>query len=430
MTNGIAPARSTSARLWGRLAEANAAVMRINGLAGLARLGDGVEVHTDTGTVTGEVIALGPTQVSAMVAGPAQGLAAGTKVYLTPGLVPAPCAAWLGQVLDADARLPDGRPAPRGERPQALDAPPPPAPSRRGLGPRLGTGLMATDTLLPLCRGQRLGVFAGSGVGKSMLLGALAEGLSAEIVVIGLIGERGREVGEVVARLSPETRARTVVVAATSDRPALERHRAARLTLATAEYFRDQGAQVLCLLDSLTRHAEAHREIALAAGEAPALRGFPATTASTVAALCERAGPGAAGQGDITAVFTVLVAGSDMDEPVADMVRGVLDGHVVLARRIADRGRFPAIDLLRSVSRSAPAAWSAQEAALAREARRLIALQEEAEPMVQSGLYQAGADPALDRALKLWPALDAFLGQQNDAGAAAGFQTLATILAE
>jgi flagellum-specific ATP synthase len=261
------------------------------------------------------------------------------------------------------------------------------------------------------------------------MLGSLARGLEADVAVIGLVGERGREVGEFVREaLGPEAHARSVVIAATSDRSALEKRRAGLLALATAEHFRDAGRQVLLLFDSLTRFAEAHREIALAAGEAPALHAFPPSTAAEIAALCERAGPGGPGQGDITAVFTVLVAGSDMEEPVADMVRGVLDGHVVLDRAIAERGRFPAIDLRRSVSRSAPAAWTEDEERLAARARRLLAAYEDAAPMIQAGLYQPGGDPLLDEAVRRWPALDAFLAAPSE-GTGKAFARLAAILA-
>ena len=241
----------------------------------------------------------------------------------------------------------------------------------------------------------------------------LALGVSTDVVVIGLIGERTREVGEFV-RLLRESGGleRAVIIAATSDQSALVKRRAADLTMATAEHFRDMGRQVLCLFDSVTRFAEAHREIALAAGEPPALRAFPPSTTPAIAKLCERAGPGIEGSaaGDITAIFTVLVSGSDMEEPVADMVRGILDGHVVLDRAIAERGRFPAINLRRSVSRSAPAAWSDEEAELVSAARKLVAAYEESAPMIQAGLYQSGADPMLDEAVRLWPALDQFTG--------------------
>ncbi len=417
-----------SAEIWGRVADCDGAVARIAGLGAFAALGDGVSIERPgAAPVAGEIVAVGRGAVTAMLMAPGEGVGAGARAVLRAVGRPRPSDGWLGHAVDAFGRLPDGRPAPEGAEPAALRAAPPPAQRRRGLGPRLATGLAATDTLLPIARGQRIGLFAGSGVGKSMLLGALAKGVAADVVVVGLIGERGREVGEFLRdRLGPEGLARAVVIAATSDQNALVKRRAALLTLAVAEHFRDRGRHVLCLLDSLTRFAEAHREIALAAGEAPALRAYPPSTAAELAALCERAGPGAEGPGDITAVFSVLVAGSDMEEPVADMVRGVLDGHVVLERAIAERGRFPAIDLARSVSRSAPAVWSAEEAALAAHARRLVAAYEEAEPMIQAGLYAPGGDPVLDDAVRLHPALDGFLAESCQAGE--GFPRLAEIL--
>ena len=403
-------------RIWGEVARCDGATLRLDGLGGLARIGDCVALDGGDGArIRGEVIALGEGVATALLTAPAEGIAAGRRAWLVPDRPPWPGEGWLGRVVDAFGRQADGAPAPGGEAPARLHRPPPPGARRRGLGPRLATGFAALDTLLPLCRGQRLGIFAGAGVGKSLLLAGLARGVAADVVVIGLIGERGREIGEFVRALGPAAMARTVVVAATSDQPALVKRRAAMLAMAVAEHFRDRGRHVLCLMDSLTRFAEAHREIALAAGEAPALRAFPPSTPRAIAGLCERAGPGEDGEaGDITAVFTVLVSGSDMDEPVADMARGTLDGHVVLERGIAERGRFPAIDLGRSVSRSAPMAWSADEAALAARARALTARYEEAEPMVRAGLYTAGADPALDEAIALWPRLDAFLGAGSE----------------
>jgi len=419
--------------VWGRVRDCDGPTLRIAGLGSLARLGDGVAVETGPGArVTGEIVAVDQDRATALLMGPAEGVAAGQRAYLAPMPALAPSDAWLGEVIDAYGRLTGGAPAPAGAKPVNLRRAPPPAETRRGLGPRLSTGLAATDTLLPLCRGQRLGVFAGSGVGKSMMMAALACDMDADVVVIGLIGERGREVGEFVRNtLGRRGMARTVVIAASSEQTALTKRRAALLTLASAEHFRDRGHHVLCLFDSLTRYAEAHREIALAAGEAPALRAFPPSTAAEIAGLCERAGPGQGDMGDITAVFTVLVAGSDMDEPVADMVRGVLDGHIVLDRAIAERGRYPAIDLRRSVSRSAPGAWSAAEAETVARARQLIAAYEEAAPMIQAGLYRSGGDPVLDAAVRLWPALDRFVGSRTEGRSSAeSFATLRAILAE
>lgn len=421
-----------SARIWGTVLGSDGASVVIAGLERLARLGDRIEIDAGSGAMAGEIVALGARTVTAMMMAQPRGLASGLRAYLVAQEAPRPSAAWLGLVVDAFGRLADGSMAPEGDAPVALGAPPPRGDRRRPLGPRLSTGLAAFDTFLPLCRGQRIGVFAGSGVGKSMLMAALARGVAADVVVIGLIGERGREVGEFArGLLGPAALARSVVIAATSDQTALVKRRAGLLTLATAEYFRDQGAQVLCLFDSVTRFAEAHREIALAAGEAPALRAYPPSTAPTIAQLCERAGPGEEGTdtGDITAIFTVLVAGSDMEEPVADMVRGVLDGHVILDREIAERGRFPAINLRRSVSRTAPGAWSPEETALCLRARKLIAVYEEAAPMVQAGLYSPGADPSLDEAVRLWPQLDHFIGQSMEGKTDRdSFARLATII--
>ena len=286
------------------------------------------------------------------------------------------------------------------------------------------------DTLLPLVRGQRIGLFAGSGVGKSTLLAGFARHVEADVAVIALIGERGRELREFVEdTLGPAGMARSIVIAATSDQSPLVRRRCAWAAMTVAEHFRDQGRQVLFIADSVTRLAEAHREVALAAGEPASLRGYPPSTAHLIMSLAERAGPGAEGTGDITAVFSVLVAGSDMEEPVADILRGVLDGHVVMDRAIAERGRYPAIDLLRSVSRSLPGAATAAENALIARARRLLGAYDRAEMMIQAGLYAAGSDPLVDAAIRVWPRLDAFLAEPAPDGIGAGFAQLAEILA-
>ena len=274
-----------------------------------------------------------------------------------------------------------------------------------------------------------MGLFAGSGVGKSTLLSMLAKGVSADVVVIGLIGERGRELREFVEEtLGAEGLARAVVIAATSDQSPLMRRRCAWAAMTVAEHFRDQGKHVLFLADSITRFAEAHREIALSAGEAASYRGFPPSTSQLIMSLAERSGPGPQGSGDITAIFSVLVAGSDMEEPVADILRGTLDGHVVLDRAIAERGRFPAVDVLRSVSRSLPHAASLSENALIARARAMLGIYAESELMVRAGLYAAGTDPKLDEAVRINPALDAFFSRKSD-DARQSFQFLAEALA-
>jgi flagellum-specific ATP synthase len=332
-------------------------------------------------------------------------------------------------VIDPMGHALDGRPLLRGAEPRPLRGVPMNPTERRVLGERLETGLAVFNTLLPIVRGQRIGLFSGSGVGKSTLLAKLARGVHADVVVIAMIGERGREVREFIERvLGPEGMARAVVVAATSDQSPLVRRRCGWTAMAVAEHFRDQGRQVLFLADSVTRFAEAHREIALAAGEGAALRGFPPSTAHQITALCERAGTGTGTAGDITAVFSVLVSGSDMEEPVADILRGVLDGHVVLDRKIAERGRFPAIDLLRSVSRALPGAASEAENTLISAARQRLGAYDRSEMMIRAGLYATGSDPVLDVAIESFPKLDGFLAEDERENVAASFRRLAECL--
>jgi flagellum-specific ATP synthase len=285
------------------------------------------------------------------------------------------------------------------------------------------------NTMLPIVKGQRIGLFAGSGVGKSRLLAHLAQHMQADIVVIALIGERGREVNEFVQTvLGPKGMERSVIVAATSDKSALERRRCAWAATCTAEFFRNQGLHVLFLVDSITRFAEAHREVAIATGEVPALRGYPASVMPMITSLCERAGPGTSAQGDITAIFNVLVAGSDMEEPVADILRGVLDGHFVLSRDIAERGRYPAIDVLKSVSRSLPMAATEDENEMIQDVRKLVSAYERSEVMIKAGLYNAGTDPVLDQAVQVWPELDGFFGKPEMDGVRNSFNRLALLL--
>ena len=253
--------------------------------------------------------------------------------------------------------------------------------------------------------------------------------MSADIVVIALIGERGREVRHFFDTvLGAEGRARTIVVAATSDQAALVRRRCAWTAMAIAEYFRDLGLSVLLLSDSITRFAEAHREVAVAAGEAPVLRGFPPSTSHLIMSLCERAGPGGEDQGDITAVFSVLVAGSDMDEPIADILRGVLDGHVVLDRTIAERGRFPAVDVLRSVSRSLPDAATSEEIETISQVRKHLSVYTQNQMMITAGLYTQGTDPEIDAAVQAWPSLDDCMALQHSQGQNHSFDQLKLVL--
>jgi flagellum-specific ATP synthase len=271
------------------------------------------------------------------------------------------------------------------------------------------------NAFLTVCKGQRMGIFAGSGVGKSTLLSMMARHTLADISVIGLIGERGREAREFVEDdLGLEGMDRSVVVVATSDEPPLVRRQAAYLTMAVAEFFRDLDKDVLCLMDSVTRFAMAQREISLSAGEPPATRGYTPTVFAELPRLLERAGPGAEGQGSITGLFTVLVEGDDHNEPVADAVRGILDGHVVLDRTIAERGRFPAVNILRSVSRTMPGCNSMEQNAIIDRSRKLVSVYEDMAELIRLGAYRQGSDPRVDEAIHYFPAIDEFLSQTID----------------
>lgn len=414
----------------GRVLGVSAGMVQVGGLVDAVRVGDRAYIHLSNSPIEGEVVKLDAVGAHVLVDGTPDGVSIGDRVRLERPPPFAPDTTWIGRVIDPDGRPVDGRPLLPGLVPRPLRAAPPAPHARRPMGARLETGLAVFNTLLPLVQGQRIGLFAGSGVGKSTLLADLARDMAADVIVIALVGERGREVRHFVQDvLGPEGMARSVVVAATSDRAPQVRRRCAWAAMAVAEYFRDAGKQVLLIVDSVTRFCEAHREVAVAGGENANVRGYPASTGPAIAALCERAGPGTDAMGDITAVFSVLVAGSDMDEPVADMLRGVLDGHVVLDRAIAERGRFPAINLLRSVSRSLPDAASAQENKMIADARALLGSYERAELMIQSGLYAAGSDREIDAAIAAHPMLEAFMALKDSRGTLAHFAKLRQAIA-
>jgi len=418
-------------RAVGRVVSVASGRIGVSGLAGHAAIGDRVRVLPDAAApLHGEIVGLAGDEITVLVDGDLRGVGTADRVVLIGTDLLAPDESWIGRVIGPDGTPLDDAPILKGVVPRPVVATPPSATGRRGLGARLATGLAVFDTILPIVRGQRIGLFAGSGVGKSTLLAQLAQGMSSDVVVIALVGERGREVRHFVEKvLGPVGMERSVVVAGTSDLSALQRRRTMLTAMTVAEHFRDQGRHVLLLADSVTRFAEAHREVALASGETANLRGHPPSTPHLIASLAERAGPGSDGQGDITAVFSVLVAGSDMDEPIADMLRGVLDGHVVLDREIAERGRFPAVDVLRSVSRALPEAATKEENAMISLARRRLGAYAKSEVMIRAGLYQAGTDAELDAAVNVWPALDAFVGQSEPGGINASFEALAECLA-
>ncbi|WP_114955033.1 flagellar protein export ATPase FliI [Sphingosinicella terrae] len=420
-------------RRYGQVVAARGALIEVAGLAGAARIGSRVEVATETGVVEAEVTGLDRDIAHCLPFRDPQGIASGARADLVSGQFSLrPGSAWLGRMVDGLGRPVDGKgPLGLGAVARPVKSAPPPAASRGRVGAKVETGVAALDIFAPLCLGQRLGLFAGSGVGKSVLLSMLARWTSCDVAVIGLIGERGREVQEFVEDdLGAEGLARSVVVVATSDEPALMRRQAAWTTMAVAEHFRDAGANVLCLMDSVTRFAMAQREIGLASGEPPATKGYTPTVFAELPRLLERAGPGLAGQGSITGLFTVLVDGDDHNEPVADAVRGILDGHVVMSRRIAERGRYPAIDILKSVSRTLPHAHAEEENRLRLAARAALSLYGDMEELVRLGAYKAGSNEEVDQAIALAPRIEDILKQdKNDhRPAAAGFAALAGLL--
>lgn len=409
-----------------RIAEGHVEITGLN----TAALGDLVDLARPDGKILrGEIMALSAGGVEVMPEGSLDGFEVNCPATLKGPLRVFPSDEWIGRIWDSSGRPLDDGPPIRGTEPRLLHSDPPPAAQRRALGKRLETGVPVFNTMLPLVRGQRIGLFAGSGVGKSTLLGSFSRNIEADVVVLALVGERGRELREFAQNiLGEEGLARTVIITETSDKSPLERSRAALTAMCVAEHFRDMGRQVLLLVDSVTRHAEAYRELRLSLGEPASFRGYPPSLAHRLMSLAERAGPGTEETGDITAVFSVLVQGDDMQEPVADVLRGVLDGHTVLDRRIAERGRFPAVDLLRSVSRSLPAAANDEENGLITDARALLGTYDRAELMIQSGLYTRGADPRIDRANACWPALDEFLGGTGPQSVAESFERLKTIV--
>ena len=380
-----------------------------------------------------EVVGFQDGKALLMPFGTLEGVGLGCPAYLKPGgPIVFPHEKWLGRVINGLAEPLDGKgPLSHGGTEIPLRNTAPSAHDRQRIGEQLDLGVRAVNSFLPTCRGQRMGIFSGSGVGKSVLLSMMARYTNADISVIGLIGERGREVQEFLEDdLGEEGLKRSVVIVATGDEPALLRRQAAYLTLSVAEYFRKQNRQVLCLMDSLTRFAMAQREIGLSVGEPPTSKGYPPTTFGELARLLERAGPGPQGEGSITGLFSVLVEGDDTNEPISDAVRGIVDGHIVMDRSIADRGRYPAIDVLKSVSRSLPDALSDERNAILREAKKMISTYEDMAELIRLGAYRKGSDPAVDKAIEIYPKIEEFLAQNKNEQTSidASFQRLGEII--
>jgi flagellum-specific ATP synthase len=425
----------------GRVAAVNGLLIEARG--GLTRLAVGARAEIDRLADTplpAEVVGFRETRALLMPFGPVEGVAPGAEIRIEPlGSAVRPTKAWLGRIIDSFGNPIDGKgPLPQGLAAYPLRSPPPAAHARGRVGERLDLGVRAMNVFTTCCRGQRLGVFAGSGVGKSVLLSMLAKNADCDAVVVGLIGERGREVREFIEEtLGEEGLRRAVVVVATSDEPALKRRQAAYMTMAVAEFLRDQDLEVLCMMDSVTRFAMAQREIGLAAGEPPTTKGYTPTVFTELPKLLERAGPGpirpdGTTAGPVTAIFTVLVDGDDHNEPIADAVRGILDGHIVMERAIAERGRFPAINVLKSISRTMPGCHLPPERQIVTAARQALSAYSNMEELIRIGAYRAGSDPMVDRAITLNPALEAFLGQDKDEATSLeeSFAALAAILGE
>jgi flagellum-specific ATP synthase len=399
-------------RVGGRVTNIATTALEVAGLAPHVSLGDRVEIVAGNRRHVAEVIRIDPYSTSISPFDHDARIALGAAVWHLGSAHLAPCTSWKGRSINPlGAPLDGGGPLRQGRAPVALDREAPDPLKRRRITAAMPTGTRAIDIFTPLCAGQRVGIFSGSGVGKSSLLGMLARAEAFDSVVIALVGERGREVRDFLDDVLGAWRTRVVAVIATGDSSASLRRLAPKAAMSIAEHFRDQGENVLLIVDSITRFAHAAREIALAAGELPVARGFPPSVLAGLPRLLERAGPGYEDTGSITAIVSVLVDGDDMNEPIADTIRGVLDGHIVLDRRIAAEGRYPAIDILQSLSRLASRAWSPEQQSMTAKLRRLVARFEETRDLRSLGGMQAGADPELDRAIKMVPRLMEFLDQ-------------------
>jgi flagellum-specific ATP synthase len=420
-------------RRFGRVSGVMGMLLEVGGLPRHLTVGGHCAVQGREGRhLTCEVVGFRGGKALLLPFGPLDGIGLGSKVETArrPAAI-FPSEGWLGRVVNAMGEPVDGKgPLPQGGIAYPLRARPPAAHARRRVQGKIDLGVRGLNTFLTCCRGQRMGIFSGSGVGKSVLLSMIARYTTADATVIGLIGERGREVQEFLEDdLGPEGLARSVVVVATSDESALMRRQAAYLTLAIAEYLRDRDRDVLCLMDSITRFAMAQREIGLSAGEPPTTKGYTPTVFAELPKLLERAGPGT-GKGTITGLFSVLVEGDDHNEPIADAVRGILDGHIVLDRAIAERNRYPAVNVLRSISRTMPACNNEVENAVVAQARQFIATYEDMAELIRLGAYKRGSDAKVDEAIRRYPLIEAFLAQSKEerADLSSGYEQLAALL--
>ena len=419
--------------IYGRVKAIRGVLIEIAGPLQAFSIGSRLQIERDgTAPITVEIVGFRQDAALAMPYGNLEGVGMGAKAVLRrAGSAIKPNELWLGRIIDALGEPIDGKgPLVDGDVAMPIRNSPPPAHQRRRVGPPLDLGVKALNCFATCCIGQRLGIFAGSGVGKSVLMSMLAKNAAADIFIIGLIGERGREVQEFIEdNLGEEGLKRAIVVVATSDEAALMRRQAAYTTMCLAEYFRDQGKSVLCMIDSITRFAMAGREIGLSVGEPPATKGYTPTVFAELPRLLERAGPGTK-EGAITGLFTVLVEGDDHNEPIADAVRGILDGHIVMERAIAERGRYPAINVLKSISRTMPECVpEAYQPAIA-SAKTHMSSFYDMEEIIRMGVYRPGSNETTDRAIHFTEKLERFLHQGKDEATSLddGYKQLADIV--
>jgi flagellum-specific ATP synthase len=404
---------------------------RVSGLSQFIKLGESVILVSGRQSQLGEVVRVDEAGATIKAFEAVVDAGLGTTVWRKGPITISPHPGWRGRILNALGQPIDGGgPLPAGLVAVSTEREPPAPMRRKRVNTPIKTGVRVIDLFTPLCAGQRIGIFAGSGIGKSTLLGMLARARGFDKSILALVGERGREVREFIEDSLGAERHRAIAIVSTGDESPMMRRLAPKTAMSVAEYFRDQGENVLLIIDSITRFAHAARDVALAAGEPPVARGYTPSVFSELPKLLERAGPGEEGSGSITAIFSVLVDGDDHNEPVADSIRGTLDGHIVLDRATADQGRYPAVNILSSVSRLADHVWSPEERGLVLKLRALIARYEDTRDLRLMGGYHRGVDPELDRAIELVPRLFESMKQHpQDPQSISAFQEVAQALA-
>lgn len=420
--------------VYGKITAIKGLAIEVTGISDVASIGSKCVIENkDNSKLIAEVISFHHDNAVLMPFGSIEGTSIGAKVKLKETYsVIYPSEKWKGRIIDAHGEAIDEKGIlPQGEKAYKIKGAPPISSSRQRVINKIDLGIKSINSFLSCCNGQRMGIFAGSGVGKSVLISMIARFASSDIKVIGLIGERGRELAEFIHEyLGEEGLKNCVIIVSTSDEPAIARRQATYLAMSVAEFFRDQNQEVICILDSVTRFAMAQREIGLAAGEPPTAKGYTPTVFSELAKLLERAGPGMVGSGNITGLFSVLVEGDDMNDPIADAVRGILDGHILLDRSIAEKGIFPAVNILKSVSRTMPQCNNERENEIVSKARKILSTYLNMEEMIKLGIYKRGSDSEIDKAIDIYPSIEEFVKQKikEKSNFAEGYARLAEIV--